>query len=331
MAIHFVTGGTGFVGSHVVERLLLRGEKVRILTRPQSDLQNLKNFAVDLIQGDLRDPATFSNALQGCDTLFHVAAEYTLWVRDPKILYDANVDGTVCIIQEALRRGVKKVVYTSTVGALGIPKNGMPGDEKTPARLEEMISHYKRSKFLAEEKVRHLAESGAPIVIVNPSTPVGTRDMKPTPTGQMIVDFLKGKMKGYVETGLNLIDVEDVAEGHLLAAEKGKVGERYILGNQNLTLKEIFYLLSKISGIPAPVFKMPYFLAIGLAYANTAYANWISCKPPSIPLDGVRMSRKKMFFDASKAVRELGLPQNSAEEALRKAVTWFRERGYVRS
>lgn len=329
MAISFVTGGTGFVGSHVVDRLVKRGEKVRALVRPQSRSTHLDALPVEVMRGDLKTPQSYSKALQGCDTLYHVAAEYTLWVRNPKVLYETNVQGTLSIIQAALQAGVKRIIYTSTVGALGIPKNGRPGTEETPVKLENMISHYKRSKFVAEEAVKKLARQGAPIVIVNPSTPVGSRDIKPTPTGQMIVDFLKGKMMGYVETGLNLIDVEDVAEGHILAAERGKVGERYILGCRNLTLKEIFEMLSRISSIPMPRFKMPYGIALGLAYLNTAYARWVSHKAPRIPIDGVRMARKLMFFDASKAVRDLALPQNSVETALQKAVTWFRENGYV--
>lgn len=329
MSTSFVTGGTGFVGSHVIEKLVSRGEKVRALARPQSDLRNLKGFPLDLVRGDLRNPGSFSKALKGCDVLYHVAAEYTLWVREPKTLYESNVQGSLNIIKEALNAGVKKIVYTSTVGVLGIPKNGDGGNEETPVALSDMISHYKRSKFMAEEEVRRLAHDGAPIVIVNPSTPVGSRDSKPTPTGQMIVDFLKKKMMGYLETGLNIIDVEDVAEGHLLAAKKGRIGERYILGNRNLSLKEIFQILSKLSGIPTPHFKMPHWAALGLAYINTAYSNWVSHRAPSIPVDGVRMAKKVMFFNSSKAVRELGLPQGPVENALRKATNWFWENGYA--
>jgi dihydroflavonol-4-reductase len=299
------------------------------LVRPQSDLTNLKNLPVELIRGDLRDVAAFEKSLEGCECLFHAAAEYTLWVRNPEILYESNVEGSTSIICAAIRRGIKKVVYTSTVGALGIPGDGKSGTEETPVNLSDMISHYKKSKFLAERAVLELAKQGLPVVIVNPSTPVGSGDIKPTPTGQMIVDFLKGKMIGYVETGLNLIDVEDAAEGHILAAEKGRIGEKYILGNQNLTLQEIFQILSEISGISMPKFKMPYAGALMLAYVNTAYANWISHRPPSIPLDGVRMSKKKMFFDASKAIRELGIPQHAVQEALKKAVLWFRQYNYA--
>ncbi|MBI1870991.1 MAG: NAD-dependent epimerase/dehydratase family protein [Chlamydiae bacterium] len=331
MAINFVTGGTGFVGSHVVEKLLEKGEKVRALVRPKSDLRNLKGFSVESVKGDLRDPLTYTKSLQGCNTLYHVAAEYTLWVPHAKEIYASNVDGTLHLIKAALDAGVQKIVYTSTVGTLGILKDGTPAHEETPVTLKDMISHYKRSKFLAEEKVKKLADEGAPIVIVNPSTPVGTRDIKPTPTGQMIVDFLKGRMKAYVETGLNLVDVEDVARGHLLAAEKGKIGERYILGCENLTLKEIFEMLSSISGISAPRFKIPYAAAWSLAALSTAYADWVSHRPPSIPLDGVRMSKKLMFFDSSKAMRELGFRTGSVKEALEKAVHWFRSNGYASS
>ncbi len=329
MGMSFVTGGTGFVGSHVIEKLLLNGEKVRALTRPQSSLKNLEGFSVDLVQGDLRNSGSFSKALQGCDTLYHVAAEYSLWVKNPQTLYESNVQGSVNIIKTALEAGVKKIVYTSTVGVLGVSKEEGFGNEETPVTCNDMISHYKRSKFLAEEEVTKLAKAGAPIVIVNPSTPVGTRDVKPTPTGQMIVDFLKGRMIGYIETGLNLIDVEDVAIGHILAAQKGRVGERYILGCQNLWLKEIFEILSRSTGISMPKFKMPLWAALGLAYFSTAYSNFISHRPPSIPIDGVRMARKVMFFNASKAVRELGLPQSSVEQALRKAIEWFKKEKYT--
>ncbi len=329
MGMSFVTGGTGFVGSHVIEKLLLNGEKVRALSRPQSSLKNLEGFSVDLVRGDLKDAGSFSKALRGCDTLYHVAAEYSLWVRNSQTLYESNVQGSINIIKAALESGVRKIVYTSTVGVLGIPLKEGLGNEETLVRLNDMVSHYKRSKFLAEEEVRKLAKAGAPIVIVNPSTPVGTRDVKPTPTGQMIVDFLKGRMIGYVETGLNLIDVEDVAMGHILAAQKGRIGERYILGCQNLWLKEIFEILSRLTDIPMPKFKMPLWAALGLAYFSTAYANLISHRPPSIPVDGVRMARKVMFFNASKAVRELGLPQSSVEGALRKAVDWFKKEKYA--
>jgi dihydroflavonol-4-reductase len=325
----FVTGATGFVGAHVARKLLARGEKVRALVRKGSSLKNLQGLEVEVIFGDLTDPDSLSRAISGCGHLYHVAADYRLWAPDPFALYRTNVQGTRNILEAAARAGVARIVYTSTVGALGIPGNGHPGTEETPVDLSDMIGHYKRSKFLAEQEAKQAVKRGLPVVIVNPSTPVGSMDLKPTPTGQMVVDFLNGRMPAYVETGLNLVDVEDVADGHLLAMEKGRVGERYILGCRNLTLKEILEILSRIAKRPAPRVRLPRGVALGLAAVSTSLS-FFTKRSPRIPWEGVRMTGKKMFFDSSKAVRELGIPQRPVEEALERAVTWFRENGYAR-
>jgi dihydroflavonol-4-reductase len=327
--VTLVTGATGFVGSHVVRKLLSRGEPVRVLVRKNSSLKNLQGLQVEVATGDLTDRESVRQALAGVRLLYHVAADYRLWVRDPAPLYETNVVGTRIILEEAYEAKVKKVVYTSTVGAVGIPSDGSAGNEETPVSLEDMIGHYKRSKFLAEEEAREAVKWGLAVVIVNPSTPVGTLDIKPTPTGQMIVDFLNGRMPGYVDTGLNLVDVEDVAEGHLLAMEKGQVGERYILGHRNLLLKEILEILARVSRRPAPRLRIPRGVALGLAAVSTGVSHFTR-RPPRVPWEGVRMAGKKMFFSSAKAVRELALPQRPVEEALAKAVAWFQKNGYVR-
>ena len=324
-----VTGASGFVGSHVARGLVRHGERVRVLVRRTSVMAALEGLPVEVVYGDVRDLAAVAAAVAGCREVYHVAADYRLWARRPQELYAANVTGTVTVLTAAHRAGAARIVYTSTVGALGYPVNGRPATEETPSSLATMIGHYKRSKFLAEEEARRLAAGGCPVVIVNPSTPVGAGDLKPTPTGQMIVDFLNGRMPGYVETGLNLVDVEDVAEGHWLAMRRGRVGERYILGGRNLMLAEILEILGRVSGRPVPRVKVPWAVAYAAAWGSTAAA-WVTGRPPAIPLEGVRMARKLMFFDAGKAVRELGLPQHSVEEALAKAVRWFRDHGRIR-
>ena len=331
--MNLVTGATGFVGSHVVSQLVKRGEKVRVLVRAESPRKNLDGLPVEFSVGDLTDRKSLVKAMTGCRRVYHVAADYRLWTPDPSVLYHNNVIGTRNVLEAAREAKVERMVYTSTVGALGHAHNGAASvghgaNEETPVSLEDMIGHYKRSKFLAEAEVMAAARSGLPVVIVNPSTPVGSRDVKPTPTGQMIVDFLNGQMPAYVETGLNLIDVEDVAAGHLLAMERGQVGQRYILGNSNVALKEILGILAKVSGRPAPTVRLPHAVALGVAAVST-WSSRLTGKPPRIPLEGVRMAKRKMFFDSSKAVRELGLPQGSIEEALAKAVEWFRKNGYV--
>ncbi len=328
--LSLVTGGTGFVGGAVVRLLLSEGSAVRVVARRGSDLRNLDGLEIDLTYGDLLNRDSLRQALKGCSRAYHVAAHYSLWEADPSVLYRVNVDGTRNLLEAAMEAGVERVVYASTVGALGYRDDGGPADEKTPATLDQMVGHYKRSKFLAEEEARQAAARGVPVVIVNPSTPVGPRDIKPTPTGQIIVDFLNRRMPAYIDTGLNLIDVDDVARGHLLAAERGRVGERYILGHRNLTLKEIFGMLGQIAKIAAPTVRLPYRLILPLAYANQWLSDLITKRPPRIPLEGVKMARRRMFFDASKAVRELGLPQSPIEQALERAVRWFTDNGYVK-
>jgi len=328
--LSLVTGGTGFVGAAVVRLLLSEGYAVRALVRKGCDLRNLDGLDIELTHGDLGDRESLRQALKGCRRLFHVAAHYAFWAPDPNVFYQVNVDGTRNLLEAAMEAGVERVVYTSTVGVLGYREDGGPADEKTPVTLDQMIGHYKRSKFLAEEEARQAAASGLPVVIVNPSTPVGPRDIKPTPTGRIFVDFLNRRMPAYIDTGLNLIDVDDVARGHLLAAERGKVGERYILGHRNLTLKQIFAILGEITKIPAPRIRLPYRLILPLAYANQWLSDRITKKPPRIPLEGVKMARRHMFFDSSKAIRELGLPQSPFEQALERAVHWFLDNGYVK-
>ncbi len=325
----FVTGATGFIGASIVRELLENNHEVRALVRRGSDTSNLSGLDVELIAGDILDPPTFNIGMKGCDTLFHAAADYRLWTLKPEDMYRINVEGTVSVLQGAVNNGISKVVYTSSVGTLGNPGDGSPGDETTPVSFSDMVGHYKKSKFLAEREAEKFAAAGLPLVVVNPSTPVGPMDIKPTPTGKIIVDFLNRKMPAYLDTGLNIIPVEDCARGHLLAAEKGKPGEKYILGNSNVTLHHIFLILSEVTGIPAPKFKLPYFPILVAAYLNEGIAK-ITEKEPLIPLAGVQMAAKYMYFDASKAIKALGLPQNSIELALRRAVDWFIEKGYVK-
>jgi len=324
-----VTGGTGFVGAAVIRHLVAAGHRIRALARPGSDRRLLADLPVEIVDGDLTHIASLSRILKGCGCLFHAAAFYSLWARDRRLFYDINVEGTRWILQAAADAGVRRVVYTSTVGALGIPEGGGVGTEETPVSLADMVGDYKRSKFLAEEVARTFARQGVPVVIVNPSTPVGPGDVKPTPTGQMIVDFLRGRMWAYLSTGLKLVDVDDVAAGHLLAAERGRVGERYILGCRNLTLREIFELLGRLAGIRPPRLKVSAGLILPLAWLSEWVADRLTGRPPLVPMDAVRMARKTMFFDPSKAVRELGLPQSPVEEALARAVRWFRANGYA--
>lgn len=324
-----VTGGTGFVGAAVVRRLVAAGHRVRVLARPGNDRRLLAGLPVEVVDGDLADTTSLRRCLHGCSLLFHVAAMYTLWARDRRAFYRVNVDGTRRILDAAADAGLSRIVYTSTVGALGIPKDGTPGTEETPVGLDDMVGDYKRSKFLAEEVAREFAGRGLPVVIVNPSTPVGPGDIKPTPTGQMIVDFLRGKMWAYLDTGLNVVHVDDVAAGHLLAAERGRPGERYILGGWNLTLREIFAALGRIAGVRPPGLKVSPELIMPLARLSEWLADHLTGRPPLVAVDAVRMARKRMFFDPAKAVRELGMPQRPADDALAEAVTWFRAHGYA--
>ena len=318
-----VTGATGFLGWHVARKLLERGHSVRALVR---DVKRLKELDVEAVTGDLRDAASLERAVAGCGLVFHVAADYRLWAKDSSELYRSNVDGTRNLLSAARSAGVERVVYTSTVGCIGIPK-GSQGDEEQPVSLNDMVGAYKRSKFQAEQVALEFAGSGFPVVIVNPTAPVGDHDFKPTPTGKIIVDFLRNAMPAYLDTGLNLVDVRDTAEGHVLACEKGRPGERYILGCQNLTLQQIFEKLERISGCKAPRVRIPYFVAYLAGMASTGWAN-VSGREPRAPLDGVKMASKKMFASHAKAARELGFSPGPVDKALSRAVEWFRENGY---
>ena len=331
----FVTGASGFIGANLVHELNARGHRVKALLRPNADLRGLQGADFERVDGDVSDRAALEQALRGCDWCFHVAASYHLWLRDYAPMYAANVEGTRNVIEAATRAGCSRIVYTSTVGCIGLPKdaNGVvtPTDESTPVSEAQMSNHYKLSKWKAEVVARELAAQGAPVIIVNPSAPVGPRDVKPTPTGQVIVDFLNRAMPAYLDTGLNWVHVRDVATGHILAAEKGRAGERYILGHEqgNWTMKETLDLLAEITGVPAPGFRVPYWVALSAARVNEVFAN-LTGKPPKAPVAGVRMAKCKMFFNPAKAVRELGLPQTPPREALSDAVEWFRKNGCVK-
>lgn len=325
-----VTGATGFVGGAVVRALVKAGQDVRVLVRPRSDRSNLRDLPIEIYHGDVCDPESVRRATSGCTQVYHVAALYKLWVRRKADMYASNVTGTENVLSAARESNVEKVIYTSSVATLGIPGDGTPGTEETLVSLADMVGDYKRSKFLAEQIALRYAREGLPVVIVNPSTPVGVADLKPTPTGQVIVDFLNGRMPGYIDTGLNLVDVEDVAAGHLLAATRGKVGEKYVLGHENLTLQQILAILADLTRLPAPQFRVPYALALGVAYADAALARIVPRREPQVPPVGVKLSKKKMFFNSTKAVHDLGLPQTPVREALRKAVVWFIENGYVK-
>ena len=321
----FVTGGTGFIGANVVRALLARGFKVRALVRPNSDRRNLEGLDIELVQGDVRDFPSVKRAMQDCGLAFHVAALYSFWVRPKRLIYEVNVDGTRNVLQAALELGVERVVYTSSVAALGLREDGRPADEDTPVNPKHIIGDYKKSKYLAQEVALAYAKKGLPVVIVNPTFPVGPYDIKPTPTGQVIRDFLERRMPAYLETGMNVVAASDVAEGHLLAAERGRIGEKYILGGENLTMRELLEALSRITGLPAPRVRLPYWPILALSYLNAGWCRLAGGTPRMTP-DTVRMSRHYMFFSPRKAVEELGLPQTPAEEALRRAVDWFRKR-----
>jgi dihydroflavonol-4-reductase len=318
-----VTGASGFLGWHVARLLGERGHKVRALVRPSSKLRELE---VEAVTGDLRDSSSLDRAVAGCGLVFHVAADYRLWARDPEELYRSNVDGTRSLLEAARRAGADRVVYTSTVGCIGIPKDGL-GDETIPVELVEMAGAYKRSKFLAERVALEFAASGFPVVVVNPTAPVGEHDVKPTPTGKIVLDFIKGAMPAYIDTGLNLVDARDTAAAHLLAAERGRPGERYIVGSENLTLAQILEKLARLTGIAAPRVKLPYALAYAAGVVTTGWAR-VTGRAPLAPLDAVRMARKKMFVSHAKAARELGFSPGPVDGALGRAVEWFRANGY---
>ncbi len=325
----FITGISGFVGDAVARELLQAGYHVKALVRPSSDLSRVQDLPIEFCEGELRDKSSLQKATKHCDEVYHVAAQYSFYNPNPNEIYASNVSGTRNLLEACLQNNIGKIVYTSTVGAIGIPKDGSPGSELSPITLEDCRGHYKRSKFLAELEAQKFAKQGLPVIIVNPSAPIGVRDAKPTPTGQMILDFLNRKMPAYLDTGLNLIDVEDVAKGHLLAAQFGKPGERYILGNQNLHLKEIFDLLAEITGLPSPKIQVPYALALGTAYVSELWAK-ISKGKPHVSVEAVWLGKKRMFFDNSKALQELKLPQTDIKLALTKAVQWFQDNNYVK-
>ncbi len=320
-----VTGASGFVGWHIARLLLDEGYKVRALVRKGSAVPGLP---VEIFEGDLREARSVQQAVLGCHSIFHVAADYRLWARNPKEMFETNVRGTAQLLELASIEDVERFVYTSTVGCIGIPQDGF-GTEESPVNVDQMAGPYKESKFLAEEAVLKMAAQGFPAVVVNPTAPVGERDAKPTPTGRMILDFLRGKMPAYIETGLNVVDVEDVARGHFLAFEHGVPGERYILGGENLTMREILQILSEESGIPAPRWKLPYGVAMGYAALSTAGA-FFTGKTPRAPMDAVKMARKKMFVSSAKAERDLGYRPAPARQGLAKAVSWYRANGYCR-
>ncbi len=325
-----VTGATGFVGSHVARLLVGADHPVRALIRRNSDCRALEGLAVERVEGDLRDPASLDRAMAGIHRVFHVAADYRLWARRPEEIYANNVDGTRNLLGAARKAGVERFIYTSTVATIAVDRPGTLPNEDIRAALDEMIGHYKRSKFLAEQEAFRASAAGLPLVIVNPTAPVGPGDWKPTPTGRILVDFLNGRMPAYVDTGLNLVAVEDVAAGHLLAAERGRLGERYILGGCNITLKETLDALSRISGRPAPRLRLPHAVALVAGYADHWVSRWFD-REPRIPLEGVKIARHRMFVDGSKAIRELGYQPGLIEPALERAVRWYQDTGYVKS
>ena len=325
-----VTGANGFVGCHVARELIAQGARVRCFIRRNADLRGLEGLDYEPYVGDLRDAGAIREAARGCEEIYHVAADYRLWVRDPAPMYAANVDGTRNVIAAAKAADVRRLIHTSTVGALGICPGGI-GSEDVPVTLDDMVGPYKRSKFLAEQEALRAVSEGVPIVIVNPSTPIGPGDFKPTPTGRIIADFLNRKLPAYIETGLNLAPVEDVARGHLLAAERGRIGEKYILGGNNLTLAEMLQRLSGLSGLAAPRIRIPYAVAYGFALGAEAVARVVTHRPPRASLTEVRMARKKMFFDSSKAQRELGYAPGSLDEGLMRAINFFRQIGLARA
>ncbi len=325
----FVTGATGFLGTHVARQLLADGAELRLLVRQTSRLDNIADIPAERIIGDLRDQDSLRKGMSGCDFVFHVAADYRLWSLNHQELYDSNVEGTRNILAAARDSGVRRVIYTSSVATMGFGNNGRLTDEKSPVTLSNMIGDYKRSKFMAEQLVLEAGRNGQNVVMVNPTTPVGECDIKPTPSGQIILDFLRRKFPAYVDTGLNLVDVVDCARGHLLAMEKGQPGERYILGGENLTLKQILDKLGAISGLPSPKVKLPYAVALATGVVDTVVVGKIMKREPRVTIDAVRMGRKKMFVTSAKAERELGWKPLPVEQALRRAVEWFRSNGYV--
>jgi dihydroflavonol-4-reductase len=325
----FVTGSTGFVGSHVARLLAEQGAELRLLVRKTSRTDLIDGIRAERITGDLTNPDSLKQGMAGCDAVFHVAADYRLWIPDPDSMYKANVEGTRAIIQAAQETGVKRVVYTSSVATMGFASDGSICDENSPVSEAEMIGHYKRSKFLAEQVALAAGKSGAPVVVVNPTAPIGEQDIKPTPTGRIVLDFLKGKFPAYVDTGLNVVDVREVAFGHVQAFERAKPGERYILGGENLTLKQLLDKLAAISGIPSPTKKVPHGVALGFAYLDEFFTGRVMKKEPRATVDAVRMGKKKMWASSAKAEHELGWRTVPIDDALHRACGWFVAHGYV--
>ena len=325
----FITGATGFVGSHVARVLAGQGADLRLLVRAGSDTQNIEGLNAERVIGDLRDPASIEQAMAGCDTVFHVAADYRLWVRDPDQMYQSNVEGTRAVLDAARKNRVRRVVHTSSVATMGFTSNGHLADEDSPVKLESMIGPYKRSKFMAEQLALKAGASGMDVVVVNPTTPVGEQDIRPTPTGRIVVDFLKGKFPAYVDTGLNLVDVAEVARTHVCALEEGRSGERYILGGENLTLKQILDKLAVITGLPSPKVRVPYAMALAAGVVDEMVTGRILGKEPRATIDAVRMGRKKMFVSSAKAERDLGWNPSPVDGALRRAVEWFQTHEYA--
>ncbi len=324
-----VTGATGFVGSAVVRALIRRNESVRVLVRETSDRRNISDLDLEIATGDLCDPSSLARALQGCRVLYHVAADYRLWIPRPDEIYRVNVDGTVALIRAAMDAGVERIVYTSSVAALGINKNREPADETTPVSLSDMVGHYKRSKFLAEEEVGKLVRDfDAPVITVNPSTPVGPRDVRPTPTGRMVLDAAAGRMPAYVDTALNIVHVDDVAEGHLLACDRGSIGGRYILGGQNMTLREILSVIAGLSGRKAPRLRLPHNLILPIAHGAELIAR-LTGKEPFVTVDGIKLAKKQMLFSSRKAKRQLGYQARPAIMAFEDAIDWFHDQSYL--
>src|SRR5882757_4230955 len=322
-----VTGAAGFLGSHVTRQLVVRGDDVRVLLRASSTNRAVADLPLEYVTGDLRDPASLERAMKGVKRVFHVAADYRLWAKRKQDIYDSNVGGTKNLLDAAKRAGVEQLIYTSTVATIAVDRPQHP-NEFTDAKLEEMVGHYKRSKWMAEKEALGAVRSGLPVIVAMPTTPVGPWDWKPTPTGKIILDFLNGRMPGYVKTGLNFVGVEECAAGHLLIAERGKVGERYLLGAENLTLKEMLDTLAKITGLAAPKLKIPHGLALGVAYANTVFSRLLG-REPGIPVEGVKIAQHMMFVNAKRAQKELGFKPGSVAAALERAVRWYADNGYV--
>jgi dihydroflavonol-4-reductase len=327
----FVTGATGFVGSHVARVLADAGADLRLLVRPSSPTDNIEDLKAERVTGDLLEPESLKKGMDGCEYVFHVAADYRLWTRDPKSMYLCNVEGTRAIIAAARAAGVRRVICTSSVATMGFYGDNRLADENSPVSLKDMIGHYKRSKFMAEQVALEAGRAGNDVVVVNPTTPVGEQDIKPTPTGRIVLDFLRRKFPVYVDTGLNVVDATECARGHVAAMEKARPGERYILGGENLTLKQIFDKLAAITGLPAPSVRLPYAVALAAGAVDTFFTGVLLGREPRVPLEAVRIGRKKMFVSSAKAERELGFKIVPVDDALRRAVAWFRAHGYVRA